>query len=69
MLDGILLKDVVLVNTKVNQIQTKLSRAYQGYIVTKLNANSVIWVANTEQPNLYVNLNCSTNCVADIWVF
>jgi hypothetical protein len=68
-LDGVYLKDISLTTGITNAIPHLLKRKYQGYFVTKLNANSVIWVSNSEKPDFFLKLSCSANCVVDLWVF
>ncbi len=68
-LDGFYLKDVSRSTGVTNPVPHRLQRKYQGYFFLKLNANSVIWVANQNQSEFFLNLSCSANCVVDLWVF
>lgn len=67
-LDGVLLQNVAL-TTSVTSVQHKLNRSYQGYLITKLNANSVVWIDNSTDDSLYINLIASAACTVDLWVF
>lgn len=68
LLDGTLLKDVAL-GTTSTAVPHKLNRAYIGFIITKINANSVVWISNTSDPSTYINLQASAGVTVDIWVF
>jgi hypothetical protein len=70
-LNGHLLRDVVLVSGASQITPHKLDRRLVGYFVTKRNANSVIWdeQATNLNPELTLNLRASANVTVDLWVF
>lgn len=68
-LSGNLIKDVVVTSGPVKSVPHLLGKKYQGYFITKLNANAVVWVANQEQPEIFLNLSSSATCTVDLWVF
>lgn len=67
-LDGVLLKDVAI-STSTTSIEHKLGRQYAGYLITKLNANSVVYIGDTTEQELYIKLRASAACTVDVWVF
>lgn len=70
-INGVLLKDVVLDSSKTNLISHKLGRKPQGWIVIGKNANSVIWdsqSSNTKEDKI-LELLCSANVTINLWVF
>lgn len=70
-LDGRLISDIPLVNGITNHISHGLSRAVNGYIVVKKNANSNIWdleSANNMKES-FLDLTCSAVCTVTLWVF
>ena len=68
--DGILLKDqdIATTDTRVNH---GLGREYEGFIVTKVNANAVIYESTTANPSkdLYILLKAGSTATADIYFF
>lgn len=68
-IDGGFIQGVSLLSASTTSINHKLGRKYVGYFITKLNANSVIWVGADTETETYLKLNCSANCTVDIWVF
>jgi hypothetical protein len=69
--NGVLLKDIVLDSSKTNLISHKLGRKPQGWIVIGKNANSVIWdsqSSNTKADKI-LELLCSANVTINLWVF
>lgn len=70
-LDGVLLKDVLVATGAVRHIQHGLARPVTGYIVVKRNANSVIWdsEASNNRKELFLDLNSSATVTVTLWVF
>lgn len=70
-LDGQLLKDVILKTGSVNTINHKLGRNLVGYIVTMQDAQSNLWStqASNKLPNLTLYLSCSADVTLSLWVF
>lgn len=68
-IDGNYIKDVVLTTGTAKAVPHLLQRKYQGYFITKINANSAVWVSSSDRPELFVYLSCSANCTVDLWVF
>ena len=66
-INGILIKDVVLTTGNIHKVSHKLSRKPLGYIVIKRNANSVVWDSAIDSKT--ISLNCSANVTIDLWVF
>ena len=66
-IDGILLRDIVLTTGSTDSVNHKLGRKAIGYLVTKQNANSSIW--NGTLNSTIIELNCSANVTVDLWVF
>jgi hypothetical protein len=64
-INGILHTDVVI-NTTID-LNHKLQRTIQGYIITKQNANTVIWQSKMDENK--ITLNSSANVTVNIWVF
>ena len=67
-LNGNLLQKIALSGTET-QINHKLNRDYQGFIITNLNANAVVWISSTGNKSQTINLTASASCTIDIWVF
>lgn len=69
LLAGNRLKNIPLV-VGDNSINHKLSRAYQGYIITGLRGQfSQIIEVTSQRPDLNIILNSSAVCTIDIYVF
>lgn len=68
-LDGRMISGVALTGSSATSIEHKLGRNYSGYFVTKINANSNVWVSSEADKNLFLKLSCSANCIVDLWVF
>ena len=69
LLDGVLLSDIVLTSGSATVIEHTLNREYQGYIITKLNANSVVYESTSTYPTKHLTLNCSANCTVSIYIY
>lgn len=66
---GVLLKDQSI-GTSNTVINHGLGRAYQGFIVARLNADARIWEsATSSQPATQIILRASAACTASIWVY
>lgn len=67
-LNGNLLQNVAL-SASETKIPHKLSRDYQGFIITNINANANAWVSSVGNKSQTINLTASASCTVDIWVF
>ncbi len=70
-IDGVLIKNVLLDSTQVNEISHKLDRIPQGYVITRQRAQADIWDSqdtNTNASKTFL-LECSANVYVDIWFF
>lgn len=68
-LQGNLVRDIPLANG-ANTVEHLLGRKYIGYIVTRITANTVVWETTTNtQKDLFIILNTSALCTADIYFF
>lgn len=65
---GQLLKDIE-VTTSAKRIEHKLGRAPLGFIVVKINANSVVFEQPETRPDLFLNLEASAAAKVSLWVF
>jgi predicted Zn-dependent protease with MMP-like domain len=70
-LNGVLLKQVELVTGQDNNVNHKLGREPQGYIIVRKRANSNIWDSQDTNKfkDLTLVLNCSANVTVDLWIF
>lgn len=70
-LDGVLLKEVVLTTGSVNEISHNLGRDLRGWVVTRKKGDSRIWDSQDSQTfkQRFLSLNCSANVTVDLWVF
>jgi hypothetical protein len=70
-IQGNLLKNVVLVAGTTSIIEHKLGRNIEGWVVVGKSANSNIWDAQSSNaaPTLTLNLNCSADVTINLWVF
>jgi len=68
--DGILIKDLSI-ETSDTRVNHGLGREYEGFIVTKLQSNAVIYESSTSNGNkdLYIFLKGSGAATADIYFF
>lgn len=71
LIDGILLTNISLDSSKVNNVSHKLGREYRGFFLTLPKANIAVWEsqATNSKKNLTIDLNCSASAIVDIWVF
>lgn len=67
-IDGILLKNISLVSGQVNQVSHKLNRKPIFWIVARQDSNSVVWESSTLTTDLFLVLNCSANCIINLWI-
>jgi len=67
LLDGVLIKDVKITTGTTLMLSHRLSRKAQGYIITKQNANAIIW--NGELGERTLELNSSANVTIDVWIY
>lgn len=70
-IDGILLKDIILQGSTTNEVSHKLGRKLLGWIIIRKRANSTIWDEQdtNKSPSKNLLLNCSNTVTVDIWVF
>lgn len=70
-IDGVLLKDILLNSAITNNVSHKLGRKPLGWIIIRKRADSRIWDAQDDNtsPLQTLSLNCSTTVKVDIWVF
>ena len=68
-LNGQVLKSVVLTTGSSNIVNHKLGRDLVGYIVIKKNANADVWDSTSVTPTLTLVLETSANCTVDLYVF
>jgi len=68
LLNGSLLAGISL-STSEKSIDHKLGKKYQGFIITKLNANAVVWASSTTDSDKFLKLTASASCTVDLWVF
>ena len=66
LLKGNLLKDIA-VNVAGKDIDHKLSRVPQGYIIVKRNSSAIVY--NGILNKLTIHLKASADVVVDIWIF
>lgn len=68
---GQLLSNVILKTGITNVIPTGLNRNLIGWIITRLNADSVIWDSQdiNSTPNQNLQLLCSADCIISLYVF
>ena len=72
--NGVLLKDQALKAGKDNLINHTLGKQLTSWIVSRINANSVIWeknsseLSNSSANDRMINLWCSADCTVSIWV-
>ena len=67
-LNGILIQNIDLSTTTVS-IPHRLKRKYVGYFITKLDANAVVYLGSTTEPETYLKLRASANCTVDVWLW
>ena len=70
-LDGILLKAVVLKTGKTNEIEHKLGRPPLGWFITRKRVTADIWDSQDSNVNISstLNLECSADVTIDLWIF
>jgi len=70
-IDGILLKDVILTTGSVNKVEHKLGRKLLGWMVIGKNANATVWDSQATNTTLdsTIDLNSSANVTVNLWVF
>lgn len=69
--NGVLLKDVVLTAGQTTLVEHKLGRELLGWSVVRKRANSTVW--DSQDSNQFSSkslaLQCSANVTVDLWVF
>lgn len=70
-LRGALLTGVLLTSGQDNIINHGLGRAYQGFVVARLSADSRVWESSTTnvQPTTQIIIRSSANCTVNLWVY
>jgi len=69
-LDGVLLKNVVLSSAATNKVSHTLGRTPVGYFIISKNANANVYDSTTpDLPTLFLYLNTTANVTVNIWVF
>ena len=70
-IDGLLLKDVVLTTGSINSVPHRLNRELLGYIIVMKTATSDVWDSQNVNTfkNKTLNLNCSADVIVNLWVF
>ncbi len=70
-LDGILLKGLPLVSGSTNEVNHKLGRQPQGWIIVRKRAQADVWDLQdlNTNPSATLSLACSSDVTIDIWVF
>lgn len=68
-INGQVLKGILLTTGQDNPVSHKLGRELVGYIVIKKNANADVWDSTSATPTLTVVLQTSANCTVDLYVF
>jgi hypothetical protein len=68
--DGVLIQDISIETTDT-LVQHKLGRNYEGWIVTRLKDNAVIYESTTSNANtdIHIILKGSAACTADLYFF
>ena len=68
--DGILIKDLSIETTDT-RVNHGLGRQFEGFILTKLNANAVVYESTTANPSKdrYILLKAGSAVTADIYFF
>lgn len=66
-LDGELLKDVVIVAGTPKLVAHKLGRKPVGYLVVRRSANSMVW--DSAATKEFLTLSASANVTVSLWVF
>ena len=68
--DGILIKDLDIETTDT-RVNHGLGRTYEGFIITRLQSNAVIYESSTtnDYKDLYIFLKGSASATADIYFF
>ncbi len=68
-LDGILLRDIVLITGQDNIVPHKLGRLLMGWQLADINADARVWRIESPLPSKNLLLNCSANCTISLWVY
>jgi hypothetical protein len=70
-INGVLIKNVNLDSSITNQVNHKLGRKPQGWIIVRQRANSIIWDSQdtNTKANRTLELSCSANVTIDLWIF
>lgn len=68
-LDGRLLKGVILLMAGTTLVAHGLGREALGWIVVENIANAVVWQEQSDVPSKLLALNCSADTTVSLWVF
>ena len=68
--DGVMIKDLTIETTDT-LVNHKLGRAYEGFIITRLKTNAVIFESSSTNhtPGRIIIMKASTQATADIYFF
>ena len=70
LLQGHLLKDVVLTSGAITSVPHHLNRNLQGWFLVKQDTNAVVWQSNASSlSDKILELNTSATCTVNVWVF
>ncbi len=66
--NGTIIKSVTLTAGTPTVVNTLLQRKVQGWVVTDISTDATVW--RTQPLNsTNLTLNCSADCIVDLWVF
>lgn len=67
-IDGGLMEDIDLVSGQTNLIAHRLGRTLRFWILVRQDTNSTVWETQSDNPELFLTLNCSSNCKVSLWI-
>lgn len=69
--NGVFINKITLLAGITNVIPTTLNKNLTGWMVSRLNANSIIWDSQdlNTTPNQNLQLHCSADCIISLYVF
>ncbi len=70
-LDGQSITNLRLTSGIVNEVEHKLGRELQGWIITRIRGNAIVWDDQdvNKKKSLTLRLVCNSNVTVDLWVF
>jgi len=66
--NGVIVEDAILEESKVNEVRHSLGRVPRGYIVIYKNANATVWDSQKGSPR-FLYLVTSVEATVSLWVF